>query len=76
MGPGAGCGALCGTKNNSAVSPNGVGYRLIKAGRDTRLETAVLGEVVAALRGGLHTGSVVGHGGGPDPEAGTGSYAE
>ena len=52
MGPGAGCGALCGTKNNSAVSPNGVGYRLIKAGRDTRLETAVLGEVVAALRGG------------------------
>ena len=44
--------ALSGTKNNSAAGPDGVGYRLIKAVRDTRLGTEVLGEVVAALRGG------------------------
>ena len=52
MGPGAGCGALCGTKNNSAVSPNGVGYRLIKAVWDTGVGTKVLEEVVTTLRGG------------------------
>ena len=45
-------GALSGTKNNSAASPDGVGYRLIKAVRDTRLGTEVLREVVSALRGG------------------------
>ena len=28
--------ALSGTKNNSAAGPDGVGYRLIKAVRDTR----------------------------------------
>ena len=42
------CGALSGIKNNSPAGPDGVGYRLIKAVRDTRLGT----EVVAALRGG------------------------
>ena len=45
-------GALSGTKNNSAAGPDGVGYRLIKAVRDTRLGNELLGEVVAALRGG------------------------
>lgn len=56
-------GALSGTKNNSAASPNGVRYRLIKAIQDTRQGTEVFGEVVGALRGGsgyyqgrLHTG--------------------
>ena len=44
--------ALSGTKNNSAAGPDGVGYRLIKAIRDTRLGSELLGEVVAALRGG------------------------
>ena len=44
--------ALSGTKNNSAAGPDGVGYRLIKAIRDTRLGNELLGEVVAALRGG------------------------
>ena len=45
-------GAPSGTKNNSAAGPDGVEYRLIKAVRDTRLGTEVLGEVVVALRGG------------------------
>ena len=45
-------GALSGTKNNSAAGPDEVGYRLIKAVRDTKLGIEVLGEVVAALRGG------------------------
>ena len=45
-------GALSGTKNNSAASPDGMGYRLIKAVRDPGLGTEVLGEVVAALKGG------------------------
>ena len=44
--------ALSGTKNNSAAGPDGVGYRLIKAVQDTRLGIELLGEVVAALRGG------------------------
>ena len=44
--------ALSGTKNNSAPGPDGVGYRLIKAVLDTRLGIEVLGEGVAALRGG------------------------
>ena len=44
--------ALSGIKNNSAAGPDGVGYRLIKAIRDTRLGNELLGEVVAALRGG------------------------
>ena len=44
--------ALSGTKNNSAAGPDGVGYRMIKAVRDTKLGIEVLGEVVAALRGG------------------------
>ena len=46
------CDALSGTKNNSAPGPDGVGYRLIKAIRDTRLGSELLGEVVSALRGG------------------------
>ena len=45
-------GTLSGMKNKSAAGPDGVGYRLIKAVRDTRLGTEVLGEVVATLRGG------------------------
>ena len=44
--------ALSGTRNNSAAGPDGVGYRMIKAVRDTKLGIEVLGEVVAALRGG------------------------
>ena len=44
--------ALSGTKNNSAAGPDGIGYRLIKAIRDTRLGNELLGEIVAALRGG------------------------
>ena len=44
--------ALSGTKNNSTAGPDGVGYRLIKAIRDTRLKMEVLGEVVRAIRGG------------------------
>ena len=44
--------AISGTKNNSAACPDGVGYRLIKAVRDTRLGGEVLGGIVAALRGG------------------------
>ena len=44
--------ALSGTKNNSAAGPDGVGYRLIRAVRDTRLGREVMGEIVAALRGG------------------------
>ena len=44
--------ALTGTKNNSAAGPDGVGYRLIKAVRDTKLGIEVLGDVVAALMGG------------------------
>ena len=44
--------ALSGTKNNSAAGPDGVGYRLIKSIRDTRLGSELLGEVVSALRGG------------------------
>ena len=44
--------ALSGTKNNSAAGPEGVGYRIIKAISDTKLGIEVLGEVVAALRGG------------------------
>ena len=44
--------ALSGTKNNSAARPDGVGYRLIKAIRDTRLDSKLLGVVVTALRGG------------------------
>ena len=43
--------ALSGTKNNSAAGPDGVGYRMIKAVRETKLGIEVLGEVVAALRG-------------------------
>ena len=35
--------ALCGTKNNSATGPDGVGYRLIKTIRDTRLANQLLG---------------------------------
>ena len=46
------CSALSGTKNNSAAGPDGVGYRLIKVVWDTKLGIEVLGEVVAALRGG------------------------
>ena len=34
--------ALGGTKNNSAPGPDGVGYRLIKAVRDTRLGRELL----------------------------------
>ena len=45
-------GSLSGTKNNSAAGPDGVGYRLIKSVRDTRLGNELLGEIVAALRGG------------------------
>ena len=44
--------ALSGTKNNSAAGLDGMGYRLSKAIRDTRLGSELLGEVVAALRGG------------------------
>ena len=44
--------ALSGMKNNSAAGPDGVGYRMIKAVHDTKLGIEVLGEVVAALRGG------------------------
>ena len=44
--------ALSGTKNNSAAGPDGVRYRMIKAVRDTKLGIEVLGEVVAAMRGG------------------------
>ena len=44
--------ALSGTRNNFAASPDGVGYKLIKAIWDTKLGTEVLGEIVAALRGG------------------------
>ena len=44
--------ALSGKKNNSAAGPDGIGYRLIKAVRDTRLGNELLGEIVAALRGG------------------------
>ena len=44
--------ALSGTKNNSAAGPSGVSYRLIKAVRDTRLDSELFGEVVTALRGG------------------------
>ena len=44
--------ALSGTKNNSAAGPDGIGYRLIKAVRDTRLGNELLGEIVAALSGG------------------------
>ena len=44
--------ALAGTKNNSAVILDGVGYRLIGAVRDTRLGREVVGEVVARLWGG------------------------
>ena len=46
------CDALSGTKNNCAAGPDGVGYRLIKAIRDTRLGSDLLGKVVSALRGG------------------------
>ena len=46
------CSALSRTKNNSAAGPDGVGYRLITAVRDTKLGIEVLREVVAALRGG------------------------
>ena len=46
------CDALSGTKDNSAAGPDSVGYRLIKAIRDTRLGSELLGEVVSALRGG------------------------
>ena len=45
-------GALSGTKNNSAAGPDGLGYRLIRAVRDTRLGSEVMGEIAAALRGG------------------------
>lgn len=38
------------------MGPDGVGYRLIKAVRDTRLGREVLGEVVAGLRGGYIAG--------------------
>ena len=44
--------ALSRTKNNSAAGPDGVGYKLIKMVRDTKLGSEVLGEVVAALREG------------------------
>ena len=44
--------ALSRTRNNSAAGTDGVGYRMIKAVRDTKLGIEVLGEVVAALRGG------------------------
>ena len=46
------CSALSGTKNNSAAGPDGVGYRMIKVVHDMKLGIEVLGEVVAALRGG------------------------
>ena len=45
-------GAQSGTRNNSGAGLDWVGYRLIKAVRDTRLGTEVLGKVVAALREG------------------------
>ena len=48
--------ALSGTKNNLAAGPDGVGYRMIKAVRVTKLGSEVLGEVVAALRGGYIPG--------------------
>ena len=44
--------ALSGTNNNSGASPDGVGYRLIKAIRDTRLGNELLGQGVSVLRGG------------------------
>ena len=44
--------ALSGTRNNSAASPDGIGYRLLKTVRNTRLGTKVLEEVVATLRDG------------------------
>ena len=44
--------ALSRTKHNSAAGSDGVGYKLIKMIRDTKLGTEVLGEIVAALRGG------------------------
>ena len=44
--------ALSETKNNSVAGLDGIGDRLIKAVWDTRLRIEVLGEVVAALRGG------------------------
>ena len=43
---------LSGTNNNSGASPDGVGYRLIKAIRDTRLGNELLGQGVSVLRGG------------------------
>ena len=43
--------ALVGTKNNSAAGPDGVGYRLIKAVRDTQCGRELFGEVVAGLHG-------------------------
>ena len=43
---------MSGTKNNSAAGPDGIRNRLLKAVWDTRLGNEVLGEVVAALRGG------------------------
>ena len=45
---------LTGTKNNSATGPDGVAYKLIKAIRDTKQWTEVLGEIVATLRGGAY----------------------
>ena len=44
--------ALSVTKNNSGASPDRVGYRLIKAIRDTRLGNELLGQGVSVLRGG------------------------
>ena len=44
--------ALSVTKNNSGAGPDGVGHRLIKVIRDTRLGNELLGEGVSALRGG------------------------
>lgn len=43
---------LSGTKNNSTAGPDSVGYKLIKAVWDRKLGIEVLGESVAALRGG------------------------
>ena len=42
-------GALGVTKNRSAPGPDGIGYRLIKAVRDTRLGRELVDEVVDNL---------------------------
>lgn len=65
--------ALGRTKNYSTAVPNRVGYKLLKAVRDTKVGGEVLIVVIQAPCG-LHPQRMEGHAGGPGPKPREGPY--